>query len=298
MPNGTRREHRAYYRFAETPVNGRPTIMELSMPKLLPCCLAFVAVIPAFCQIATADEHTDALLKTADKELRSARLSDKEIELRLKIIENVAALKAYYPHADGGRPEYRNPKYWKLNSDGSYVPRGSACEAVRDLWHSESGVRCSKLSALVLIKAMIDTANEKRLAELDEMLRDKVIPNELPNRGVGTLFTKPKPKNGETFATAELLAGDQVWFDNPYFDRLDRAEKRKYVGQEGHHVFYIGGGKVMDMYGREPLPVEEFRKTFFHWKSVRIVSERENRRPRADEFQIKAVRRAIVAEND
>jgi hypothetical protein len=282
---------------AETPVNGRSIIQEISMPKLLPCCLALVAAIPAFCRIAMAEEQTESLLNTADKELRAARLSDKEIELRLKIVENVATVKAYYPHADGGRPEYRNPKHWKLNRDGSYVPRGSACEAVRDLWRTESGVRCAKLSALVLIKAMVDVADEKRLAELDEMLRDKVIPNELPNRGVGALFAKPKPKNGETFSTAELLPGDQVWFDNPYFDRLDRELRRKYVGQEGHHAFYIGGGKVMDMYAREPLPVEEFRKTFFHWKSVRIVAERENRRPRADEFQIKAVRRAIVAES-
>jgi len=74
----------------------------------------------------------------------------------LKIVENVATVKAYYPHADGGRPEYRNSKYWKLNQDDSYIPRGSPTQAIRDLWRTESGIRCAKLSAIVMLKAMID----------------------------------------------------------------------------------------------------------------------------------------------
>jgi signal peptidase I len=144
-----------------------------------------------------------------------------------------------------------------------------------------------------MLKAMIDVADAKRLAELDDMLRGKVIPNGLPGKGIGTLFDKPNPKSGEIFQTAELLPGDEVWFKNPYFERLSRSLQRRYVGQEGHHVFYIGGGKVMDMYSREPLPVEEFRKTFLRWKSVGIVAEKEQCQPKAVDFQIKAVRRVI-----
>ena len=48
------------------------------------------------------------------------------------------------------------------------------------------------------------------------------------------------------------------------------------------------------MYGRESLSVEDFRKTFLRWKSVRIVAEQKHRKPKAADFQIKAVRRVIV----
>jgi hypothetical protein len=141
---------------------------------------------------------------------------------------------------------------------------------------------------------MIDVADVKRLAELDDMLQGKVIPNELPKKGIGTLFDKPDPKEGKIFQTAELLPGDEVWFDNPYFERLSPSLQQRYVGQEGHHVFYIGNGKVMDMYSREPLNVEDFRTTFLRWKSVKIVAEKEKCEPKASDFQIKAVRRVIV----
>ena len=113
-------------------------------------------------------------------------------------------------------------------------------------------------------------------------------------KGIGTLFDKPDPKRGKIFQTAELLPGDEVWFENPCFERLSRSLQQRYVGQEGHHVFYIGGGKVMDMYSRTPLSVEDFRKTFLRWKSVRIVAEQEQYEPNAADFQIKAVRRVIV----
>jgi hypothetical protein len=48
------------------------------------------------------------------------------------------------------------------------------------------------------------------------------------------------------------------------------------------------------MYSREPLSIENFRKTFLRWKSVRIAAEQEKREPKAVEFQIKSVRRVIV----
>lgn len=259
------------------------------------CCgAALSAVALLFSQSDWSHAATAELLDAARKELRAAKLSEKEIDVRLKIVENVATVKAYYPHADGGRPESRNSKYWKLNQDGYYVPRGSPTQAIRDLWRTESGIRCTKLSALVMLKAMIDVADAKRLAELDDMLWGKVIPNELPKQGIGTLFDRPDPKKGEIFQTAELLPGDEVWFENPYFERLSRALQRRYVGQEGHHVFYIGGGKVMDMYSREPLSAEEFRKTLLRWKSVRIVAAQEHSEPNTADFQIKAVRRVII----
>lgn len=258
------------------------------------CGSAIAAMATLLCCSGWAQQRTADLLDAARDELRAAGLSDQEIRLRLRIVENVATLKAYYPHADGGRPEMRNPKYWKQNRDGTYIPRGSPTRAICGLWKTESGIRCAKLSALVMIKAMIDVADTKRLAELDAMLRDKVIPNELPSKGIGTLFDRPRPKNGKTFQTAELLPGDEVWFENPYFPHLSPSLQRKYVGQEGHHVFYIGGGKVMDMYSRQPMSVAKFQTTFLRWMSVRIAAEQEKHDPKAAEFQIKAVRRAII----
>ena len=260
--------------------------------------MVLVAVALFFCRSGWSQAGAIELIGAARQELQAAKLPEKEVQVRLKIIENVAGLKAYFPHADGGRPEIRNPKYWKANKDGSFIPVGRPTEAIRDLWRTVSGIRCAKLSALVMIKAMIDIADEKRLAELDEMLQGKVIPNELPNRGVGTLFAKPDPKNGGIFQVAELIPGDEIWFDNPYFDLIGSSLKPRYYGQEGHHVFYIGGGKVMDMYSREPQSIENFRKTFLYWQSVKIGAELAKRKPRAEEFQIKRVCRVIVPNRD
>ena len=247
----------------------------------------------------TRDRKTGAaalaqLIDEARTELQSADLSEKEIRLRLKIVENVATVKSYFPHVIGGPPETRNAKYWVENDEGSYVPRGRPTEAIKDLWRTKSGIRCHKLSTLVMLKCLIDVADAKQLSRLDDMLSGKVIPNDLPDEGIGTLFERPDPKEGEIFQADEFLAGDEVWFDNPYFERLSEKLQSRYRGQEGHHVFYIGGGKVMDMYSREPVSIEDFRETFLHWGSVKIVAKEEDREPEADEFQIKAVRRVIV----
>lgn len=236
----------------------------------------------------------ERLLDEARDELQAADLSEKEIQLRLKIVENVATVKSYFPHVIGGPPETRNAKYWVENDEGSYVPRGRPTEAIKDLWRTTSGIRCHKLSTLVMLKGMIDVADQKQLSRLDDMLDGKVIPNDLPDEGIGTLFEHPDPKDGEIFQPDEFLPGDEVWFDNPYFERLSEKLQSKYRGQEGHHVFYVGGGKVMDMYSREPDSIEDFRETFLRWGSVKIVAKEEDREPEADEFQIKSVRRVIV----
>jgi len=89
------------------------------------------------------------------------------------------------------------------------------------------------------------------------------------------------------------LPGDEVWFENPYFGRLSGKQQSKYRGQEGHHVFCVGGGQVMDMYTREPMTIKDFRGTFLEWGSVKTVAKSEKHQPNTDEFQIKKVRRAI-----
>jgi hypothetical protein len=242
----------------------------------------------------TDDANLSHLLDVARDELHAAKLSPQEIQVRLKIIENVATVKAYFPHAYGGRPETRNAKYWAQNDKGSYVPRQNPTESIKDLWRTTSGIRCRKLSTLVMLKALIDVADTKQLGELDDALRGKVIPNDLPNDGIGTFFKQPRPKHGNIFHSDEFLPGDDVWFDNPYFDELDGTLQARYRGQEGHHVFYIGGGNVMDMYSREPVPIDEFRKSFLRWASVKIVAEDKGLEPKPEDFQIKAVRRVIL----
>src|SRR5262245_4074264 len=101
------------------------------------------------------------LLKVARDELQAAKLSEKEIQLRLKVVENVATVKAYFPRADGGRPEMRNPKYWTENDEGNYIPRGKPSDSIKDLWQTTSGIRCRKLSSLVMLKSLIDVADSK-----------------------------------------------------------------------------------------------------------------------------------------
>lgn len=261
-------------------------------PTLRPL-LFLTAAAGMLCQPLPAEDRLADLVGVARKELQAAKIRAKEIEVRLRIIENLMTLKAYYP-SGSEKPEYRNPDHWTTNGDGSYIPKGRPTDAVRDLWQTKSGIRCAKLSALVMVKSLIDVADETRLRELDELLRDKVIPNELPQKGVGTLFSKPKPAKGEIFHPREFLPGDEIWFDNPYFDLLDKANKRRYVGQEGHHVFYVGGGRVVDMYSRTPQTLGVFQTTFLRWGSVRIAAEQEDRKPKASEFQVKAIRRVIL----
>ena len=179
---------------------------------------AILAIIGAALDSTAAeqasDESDDAslsqLLNVARDELEAAELSEKEIQLRLKMVENVATVKAYFPHAYGGRPEMRNPKYWTQNDEGSYVPRRKPSAAIKDLWRTSSGLRCHKLSTLVMLKGLIDVADAEQLAELDDMLRDKVIPNDLPDEGIGTLFEAPDPQEGEVFQNEEFLPGDEI----------------------------------------------------------------------------------------
>lgn len=75
------------------------------------CGAAVTATTLLLCRSGWAQEPIARLLDVAREELRGAGVSEKEIRVRLKIVEDVATVKAYYPHADGGRPERRNPRY-------------------------------------------------------------------------------------------------------------------------------------------------------------------------------------------
>ena len=81
-------------------------------------------------------------------------------------------------------------------------------------------------------------------ARLDEILRGQVIPSSLPNDGDGLVINVIEKSDG--FDISELIAGDQVWFKNPYYVEGDSPQ-----GEDGSNVFYVSEGWVMSLYGRD-----------------------------------------------
>jgi hypothetical protein len=213
----------------------------------------------------------EAILARARAILRDAEISEGERQVRLQVVR--ATLTGTVIRPSDESPEMRNPAYWALVHDCYVVAPGVApVEAIADLWipHGADGVpvpriRCLKYTSLVLIQGLIqhfrDTGREDGLHALNQLIGRKVVPQELPNRGDGILWRRH-------FDAANLLPGDQVWFDNPFFDRgrglfqqrfqqdalregkspeaaLTESQDRAAAvtaGEEGSNAFYLGGG--------------------------------------------------------
>lgn len=166
----------------------------------------------------------DIHLENISRNMRDQGVPEAEISTRIQLLRNVRTGETYFP--DGpDKPEIRNPEHWKENEHGSYVPNGSAVEAIRDLWRTKNGIQCNKYSKFAMIKTVIDNADARQLALLDEVLDGLEIPNELPSGGVDMFYESMEPKNGEYFDESELLPGDQIWFENPYMDRLSSGQR-------------------------------------------------------------------------
>ena len=213
----------------------------------------------------------EALLDRARSILSRAELSDGERQVRLQLVRATLTGTVIRPSDDS--PEMRNPAYWILVNDCYVVAPGvSPVEAIEDLWilHGADGVpvpriRCLKYTTLVLIQGLIQhfraTGHAEGLDAINRLIGRKVVPQELPNRGDGLLWRRH-------FDADKLLPGDQVWFDNPFFDRgrelfhqrfqrealragkspeqaqaeaLTRAEAIT-AGEEGSNAFYLGDG--------------------------------------------------------
>jgi hypothetical protein len=213
------------------------------------------------------------ILDDATGILNKAPLCDAERQVRLNVIEAVLTGTAAVP--DDDNPEVRNPNFWTLSEDG-YVAaeKSTAVEAIADLWvvHDNDEVPtpriwCYKYSSLVMAKAYLqyfrDTENYAGLAAMNDLIGHRVFPGELPNGGEGVLWTK-------RLGNANLLPGDQVWFNNPYFDRgrelirqrayeealrdgrsaaeaatlSEKAADSAAAGEEGSNVFYLGNNRV------------------------------------------------------
>jgi hypothetical protein len=172
----------------------------------------------------TADQ--ERILARAKEILKKAAVGDGEREVRLQVLKATLTGTVIRPSDD--YPEMRNPKHWVL-SNGVFVVASASTpvEAIADLWivHENDGVpipriRCYKYSTLILIQGYIqyfrETSNAAGLAALDRLIGHRIIPQELPNHGEGLLW---KNRSASGLSPGDFLPGDQVWFDNPFFDR-------------------------------------------------------------------------------
>jgi hypothetical protein len=209
------------------------------------------------------------MLDKAERILAISPLSPGERQVRLNAVESV--LTGTVAVADDDNPEIRNPRFWKLQDDGYVVaPNQTAADAISDLWivHDNDEVPipriwCYKYSSLLMVRAYIkyfrDTRNAAGLAAINEFLGHKNFPGDLTREEVNRLWK-------QRLGNDNLLPGDQVWFDNPYFDKgselirqraykqairdgetadeakkiAERAVDSLAVGEEGSNVFYLG----------------------------------------------------------
>ncbi len=209
------------------------------------------------------------ILDNARRILAKASLSDAERQVRLNAVEAVLTGTVGVP--DDDNPEARNPAFWALSPRGYVVaPNHTAAEAISDLWivHDGDGapvarIWCYKYSSLLMARAYIkyiqDAGNDAGLAAIDDLIGHRVYPNALTKKEMELLWTI---RNGGD----NLLPGDQVWFENPYFDQgselirrnaykqaidggksadeaakiAEKAVDSLSVGEEGSNVFYLG----------------------------------------------------------
>lgn len=228
------------------------------------------------------------------EEMRRAGLSEAEIRFRLKVLENVHKGKVHFPNTKKKLFETRNSEFWKETGDG-YVPRGDASSAINDLWKSKNGIQCYKYSSIIMLKSHLDVADADRLKELNRMFKDKVLPNDLESEGNGVFYENLTPKNGDTFGVDELLPGDQIWFENPYFERLkpERQDDEDFTGEQGSNIFYAGNGKVISIYGGNVMSLDAYRRGMLQWATVSQWNKYRDPDASKDDFQIKSVRRPI-----
>lgn len=238
--------------------------------RILALCLLLspLSGLQAGLPAALSAEH-EQVLNRAREILGKASMSEGERAVRLQVLKAVLTGTVVRPDED--YPEMRNPDHWVLSDDGFVVAPGSApVDAISDLWveHENDGVpipriRCYKYSSLTLIQGCIqhcrDTGNAGGLAVLNRLLGHQVIPQDLPNGG-DDLFWKQEYRSGP------LLPGDQVWFENPFFEpgralmrqqALEQALREGKTGpdavaaaeamtdslsagEEGSNVFYVG----------------------------------------------------------
>ena len=232
-----------------------------------------IAGPPARPETVKLTRQGQRILDKAASILRKSSLSGAEQHVRLNAVKAVLTGTVGVP--DDDNPEVRNPHLWTLVED-RYVVAGTstAVEAIADLWtvHDNDGVPvpriwCYQYASLVMAAAYVqyfqDTGNKAGLDAMNDLIGQKVFPVALPGEGDDLLW---KTRRGH----ADLLPGDQVWFQNPY-DRQGRELLRQHfydaaladgkpaaeamaisetatdsaaAGEQGSNVFYLGDNLV------------------------------------------------------
>jgi hypothetical protein len=245
--------------------------------------LSALCTLPLVAQQVAPGQQKSSLPLTSDQAqiitrareiLMKAGASEAEREVRLQVLK--ATLTGVVIRPDDDYPEMRNPKHWTLSNDEFVVtPTSTAVEAIADLWvvHENDGVpipriRCLQYTSLILIQGYIqyfrETGNTEGLSALNRLIGHRSILHALPNKGDDLLWARRLDSN-------HLLPGDQVWFDNPFFERgreLIRQEAYQQAiregtpaevaaasataftaaliaGEEGSNVFYLGDDKFI-----------------------------------------------------
>ena len=213
------------------------------------------------------------ILESARSTLKHTSLSSAEQQVRLCAVE--AAISGTVVGPDDDNPEVQNPKFWTLTEEGYVVAANStAVEAIDDLWtvHQDDGVPvpriwCYKYALLIMARAYVqhfhNTHSDAGLAAMNSLIGHNVIPGGVPNGGEGVLW---KTRRGN----ADLLPGDQVWFENPYFARgrelirqiayaeavsdgrsagqaaaiAEETADNAAAGEQGSNVFFLGENQV------------------------------------------------------
>jgi hypothetical protein len=234
-----------------------------------------------------------------DEELRKARgelsravrgrhpsgrkITPEQAALRLLVLENIRDSAFKLPNRRRGRLEF---PLETLRSAADYQLLWSR-SAPPDIC-----VWCNPLSRIFPIKANIDLAGNDR-AKLAKL--DKVLKTFWTTRGKNPFLrdVPGTPKDSRKgFQKDELLPGDQIWFENPYAKLISdvKWEARGFLGEEGSNVFYLGDGKIINLYRSHPIEtIEEKQRSMMggsNWLSVDYAVAEQKKDPKAYEKMI------------
>jgi hypothetical protein len=211
------------------------------------------------------------------------KITPEQAALRLLLLENIRDSGFKLPNRRRGRPAF---PLETLQSTADY----------QRLWSRFAPpnicVWCKPLSSIFPIKANIDLAGNDR-AKLAQL--DKVLKSFWTTKGRNPFFrdVPGTPRdNRKGFRKNELLPGDQIWFENPYAKLISEAEWEAggFRGEEGSNVFYLGDGKIINIYCSHPIrTIEEKQRSMMggaDWPSVDYAAAEQKKNPKAYEKMI------------
>jgi hypothetical protein len=216
------------------------------------------------------------------------KITPEQAALRLLLLENIRDSAFKLPNRRRGCPEY---PLETLRSAADYQLLWSRF-APPDIC-----VWCNPLSRIFPIKANIDLVGNDRakLAKLDQVLQT-FWTTKGKNPFLRNVPGEPRD-NRKGFQKNEVLPGDQIWFENPYAKLLSDAEweAKGFRGEEGSNVFYLGDGKIINIYRSHPIrTIEEKQRSMMggsNWPSVDYAVAEQKKNSQAYEKMIQELDR-------